>query len=98
MSKGEFTASGVSTDDKTAAIQYKPVMSLAGNNALVHHSHVAMIKYHMHYQILMACTGAAVISFTSYPYTVLTRVSYQSVSIYERPGYKYWPKCILCSG
>ena len=81
MSKGESTASGVSTDDKAAAIQYKPVTSLAGNNALVHHSHVATIKYHMHYQILMACTGAAVISFTSYPYTVLTRVSYQAVSL-----------------
>ena len=37
MSKGESTASGVSTDDKIAAIQYKPVMSLAGNNALVHY-------------------------------------------------------------
>ena len=37
MSKGESTASGVSTDDKTAAIQYKPVTSLAGNNALVHY-------------------------------------------------------------
>ena len=68
MSKGESTASGVSTDDKTAAIEYKPVTSLAGNNALVHHSHVAIIKYHMHYQILMA-------------YTVLTRVSYQAVSL-----------------
>ena len=26
--------SGASTDDKTATIQYKPVMSLAGNNVL----------------------------------------------------------------
>ena len=47
---------------KIATVQYKPVTSLAGN------SHVATIKYHMHYPIFMACTGAAVISLTSYPY------------------------------
>ena len=43
-------------------------------------SHVATIKYHMHYPIFMACTGGAVISLTSYPYTVWTRVSCQAVS------------------
>ena len=43
-------------------------------------SHVASIKYHMHYPIFMACTGAAVMFLTSYPYTVWTRVSCQAVS------------------
>ena len=43
-------------------------------------SHVVTIKYHMHYPIFMACTGGAVISLTSYPYTVCTRVSCQAVS------------------
>ena len=43
-------------------------------------SHVAMIKYHMHYPIFVAHTGGAVISLTSYPYTVWTRVSCQAVS------------------
>ena len=39
MNKSESTASGESTDEsKTATIQYKPVMSLAGNNnALAHY-------------------------------------------------------------
>ena len=32
VNESESTASGASTDDKTATIQYKPVMSLAGNN------------------------------------------------------------------
>ena len=71
MSKGESTASGVSTDDETAAIQYKPVTSPAGNNALVHYKQLrGYDQISLHYQILMACTGAAVISLTSYPYTV----------------------------
>ena len=43
-------------------------------------SHVATVKYHMHYPIFMACTGAAVIFLTSYPYTVRTRVNCQAVS------------------
>ena len=38
MSNSESTASGASTDDKTATIKYKPVTSLAGNNnALAHY-------------------------------------------------------------
>ena len=39
VSKGKSTASaGVSTDDKTATIHYKPITSLSGNNnALVHY-------------------------------------------------------------
>ena len=43
-------------------------------------SHVATIKYHMHYPIFMACTGGAVIFLTSYPYTAWTQVSCQAVS------------------
>ena len=43
-------------------------------------SHMAIIKYHMHYPIFMACTGAAVIFMTSNPYTVWTSVTYQAVS------------------
>ena len=38
VSESKSPASGASTDDKTATIQYKPVTSLAGsNNALVHY-------------------------------------------------------------
>ena len=72
MNESESTASGTSApDDKTATVQYKPATSLAGNNiALAYYSHVATIKYHMHYPIFMACRGGAVISLTSYPYTV----------------------------
>ena len=33
-------------------------------------NHVATIKYHMHYPISMACTGAAGISLKLYLYTV----------------------------
>ena len=71
MSESESTASGVSTDDKTATVQYKPVTSLTDNsNAHAHYSHVAMNKHHMHYPIFMACTGAA----------IRIRVSCQAVS------------------
>ena len=34
ISENKSTASSVSIDDKIAAIQHKPVMSLAGNNTL----------------------------------------------------------------
>ena len=38
MSESESTASGASTDDKTATVQYKPATKLAGNNnALTHY-------------------------------------------------------------
>ena len=37
MSESESTVSGVSTDDKTAIVQCKPVTSLAGNNTLAHY-------------------------------------------------------------
>ena len=38
MSNSESTASGASTDDKTGTIEFKPVMSLTGNNnALAHY-------------------------------------------------------------
>ena len=38
MSESKSTASGVSTDDKTATIQYKPVTSLTGNsNSFAHY-------------------------------------------------------------
>ena len=37
MRESESTASGVSTDDKKATIQCKPVMSLAGNNIYTHY-------------------------------------------------------------
>ena len=37
VNESKSTASGASTDDKTATIEYKPVTSLAGNNnALAH--------------------------------------------------------------
>ena len=67
-----------SVDDKTATIQYKPVMSVADNN--ITNSHKTTIKYHMHYPIFTACTGGVVISLTSYPYTVWPWVSCQAVS------------------
>ena len=71
VSESESTASGASTDiSKTAIIQYKPITSLAGNNTLAHYEQSCGFKYHMHYPIFMACTGAAVIFLTSYPYTV----------------------------
>ena len=62
MSKRASTTSGASApDDKMATVQYKPATNLAGNNnVLAHYSHVATIKYHMHYPIFMACTGGAV--------------------------------------
>ena len=73
MSESESTASGASVpDDKAATFQYKPATSLASNNnALVHYelsrdydqiSH-ALSNIHSLY-------GGAVISLTSYPYTV----------------------------
>ena len=66
---------------KTATIQYKPVTSLTGNNnTFAHYSHVAIIKYHMHYPIFMPCTSAAVISLKSYLCTVWTQVSCQAIS------------------
>ena len=38
VSKSESTANGASTEmSKTATIQYKPLMSLAGNNDLAHY-------------------------------------------------------------
>ena len=37
MNESESTASGKSTDDKTATIQYQPLTSLAGNNELAHY-------------------------------------------------------------
>ena len=85
VSESESTASGVSTDDKTA----KPVTSLAGkNNALAHYeqsnSHVATIKYHIHYPIFMAFTGAAVISLMSYLYTGKLPGCFS----YKWPGYE----------
>ena len=65
VSDSESTASGTTTDDKTATIRYKLETSPSGNN-----KKLAMIKYHMYYPIFMAYTGAAVISLTSYLYTV----------------------------
>ena len=57
VSKIESTASGMTTDDKTATIH---VMSLAGiNNMLAHYKQsCGYIKYHMHYPIFMACMAA----------------------------------------
>ena len=68
---------------KTVTIQYKPVTSLAAINNISHitnNSHVATIKYHMHYPIFMACMECScnlldVISIYS-----LIPVSYQAVS------------------
>ena len=60
-------------------------MSLAGNNnMLAHYSHVATIKYNLYYPIFMASMGAAVISLTSYSFTVCTLVSFH----YKWPGYE----------
>ena len=76
MSENESTASGGSApDDKMATVQYKPATSLAGNNnsynALAHYEQSrGYDQNHMHYPIFMACTDRAVISLTSYPYTV----------------------------
>ena len=69
--------------------QQKPVTSLAGkNNALAHYeqsnSHVATIKYHIHYPIFMAFTGAAVISLMSYLYTGKLPGCFS----YKWPGYE----------
>ena len=50
VSESDSTASGVSRDDKIVTIQYKPVTSLAGNNALAHYySDTVAIKYQMDY-------------------------------------------------
>ena len=79
------TPSGASAlDDKTATVQYKPATSLAGNkNALAHYEQSRgynQISHALSNIRFMACTGGAVISLTSYPYTVCTRVSCQAVS------------------
>ena len=58
-------------------------------------SDVATIKYHMHYPIFMACTGAAGISLKSYPYTVWTQVSYQGVSALNNLGMRLWQSKLL---
>ena len=75
-SVSESTASGASAlDDKTVTIEGTSVslqrVLLATITCLhITNSIVAMIKYHIHYPIFMACTGGAVISLISYPYTV----------------------------
>ena len=75
---------------KTATIQYKPVMSLAKyNNTLAHFKMSRGFDQISHaLSNIMACTGAAVIFLTSYPYTVWNRVSCQAVFSYKRPGYE----------
>ena len=57
---------------KTATVQYKPVASLTdNNNALAHYEQscgydqISCALFNIH-----GCIGAAVISLTSYPYTV----------------------------
>ena len=72
VSESESAASSVlQMTGKTATVQYKSVTSLADNkSALALWSHMATIKFHMQYPIFMPCTGAAVISLTSYPYIV----------------------------
>ena len=53
VSQSESTASGASTDDKTATIQYKPVRVLLATTCLhITSNHVVTIKYHMHYRII----------------------------------------------
>ena len=67
------------TTSKTATIQYKPVTSLASNNNELTH-YKQSCGYNQIYPIFMACKGTSVISLTSYPYIVWTRVSCQAVS------------------
>ena len=87
VSKSECIAGSASTDDKTPTVQHKPVMGLAsGNNALAHYSNVATIKYHMHYPILMAYRGAAVIFLTSY---CLNTGKLPDCFFYKQPRYEY---------
>ena len=101
VSKGESTASGVSTDDKTA-IQYKPVTSLAGNNALVHHK-----QSRGYDQISHALSNTHGLYGCSCNF--LDFISIYSLNPGKLPGHSltngldtrlgwYWPKCILCSG
>ena len=72
MSESASTTSGVSApDDKMATVQCKPATSLAGNNALAHYDESHGYDQLSHaFPIFTVCTGGAVISLTSYPYTV----------------------------
>ena len=78
--KRVYSANGASApNDKTATIQYKPATSLAGNsNTLAHYEQSR--GYDQIWHAYSWCTGWAVISVTSYPYTLWTRVSCQAVS------------------
>ena len=81
MSESASTTSGASApDDKTATVQYKTETSLAGNNALAHYEQSRGYDPQSIIQYSWLVRGGAVISLTSYPYKVRTRVSYQAVS------------------
>jgi len=76
VSESESTASGASTDDKTATIQYTPVTSLTGNsNARAHYE-----QSHGYDQTSHALSNIHGLYGHSYPNTVWTRVSCQAVS------------------
>ena len=65
MSESESTASGVSTDDKTATVQYKPVTSLTGNsNARAHYKQSRGYEQTSH-----ALSNIHGLYGCSYPYT-----------------------------
>ena len=81
----------MSTDDKTAAIQYKPVTSLAGNNAFVHYeqSHgydqISHALSYTHGLYGCSCNFLDLLSVYSLnPGELPGRFSY------KRSGYKAW--------
>ena len=85
-----FAASGASTDDKTASIQYKPVTSLAGNNnALVHYERsrgfdqISHALSDIHGLYVCSCNLFDVISVYS-----LNSDELPGRFSYERPGYE----------
>ena len=80
MSESESAASGASAPDDNRPIQACN-KSCYSNNVLAHDEQSRdydQISYALS-NIFMACTGGALISLMSYPYTVGTRVSYQAL-------------------
>ena len=91
MSESESTASGASTDDKTATVQYKPVRSLArNNNALANYEQSRgfdQISHALSWLVEVSCNIFDVISV----YSLNSRELPGRFS-YERPGYEAIPQ------
>ena len=84
--ENESTASGVSIgENKKATIQYKPVMSLAGNNIFTHYEQSHGYDLILH---ALGCTGAAINLLDGTSVYSLNSGKLPSHFSYKQPGYK----------